>query len=74
VAHLDRAIADRIGRLQARDDLTGGKGRNLEFVVGRFGDRLGEDFASAIDRLSPQVENPHRDHVRHAASSRRLIL
>ena len=49
VAHLDGAVLHRVGSGKAGHDLAGGKNLNLEFVVGRFSHRLGEDLRRAID-------------------------
>ena len=51
VAHLDRSVRDGIQHLQAGDDFAGGKGLDLEFVVGDLGDALAEIFAAAIERI-----------------------
>ena len=51
MAHLDRAVGDRIERLEARHDLAGGEDLDLELVVGRLGDRFGEDLGGAVDRI-----------------------
>ena len=51
VAHLDRAALHRIGGLQAGHDLARSKDLDLEFVVGRLGDRLGESFRRSVDRV-----------------------
>jgi len=67
VAHLDGAALHRVGRLQARHDLARGKDLNLEPVVARLGDRLGEGFRRAIDgierfwiaRCQPPLELRH---------------
>src|SRR6202022_1317997 len=49
VTHFDRAALHRIGGLEPRDDLAGSENLDLKFVVGRFGNRLGEGFRSAED-------------------------
>jgi hypothetical protein len=51
VRRLDRAVAGRIERLQRRHHLARGEHLNLEFVVGEFGDLLGEILGAAIDRI-----------------------
>ena len=51
VAHLDGAVLHGIGRLQARHDLARGKDLNLEPVVARLGDGLGESFRRAVERI-----------------------
>ena len=51
VAHLDGAVLHRIGGCERRHDFAGGENLDLEFVVGRFGDRLGEHFRRAVDRV-----------------------
>src|SRR5262249_31456913 len=60
-AHLDRAVADGVQHLQARNDFASGEDLNLEPVVGDFGDMLSEVFAAAvkrIERLRPACRQP----------------
>src|SRR5262249_62063243 len=49
VTHLDGAAGRGIDGLQAGNDLAGGKDLDLEAVVGRFGDCLGENLGGAVD-------------------------
>src|SRR5205814_1054681 len=49
VAHLDRAALDGVEHLQARDDLAGGEGLDLEAVVGDLRHALAAVLASAIE-------------------------
>src|SRR5215470_7645643 len=51
VAHLDRAVPDRVEHLQAGDDFAGGERLDLELVVGDVGHPLGKIFAAAIERI-----------------------
>jgi hypothetical protein len=51
VAHLDRALADLVGRFKARRDFACGKDLDLEFVVGGFGDVFGKRLRRAIDGI-----------------------
>ena len=49
MAHLDGAVADRVGDLRRADDFAGGEGLDLELAVGRFRHELGDDFGGAVD-------------------------
>src|SRR5262249_24606611 len=51
VAQLDAAGRNRVGGLQPRHDFAGGKGLDLELVVGRLGNVFGEVFRSAVERV-----------------------
>ncbi len=51
MAHLDRAVGDGVGDLQAGDDFAGREHLQLELVVRHVGDGLGEDFGRAEDRV-----------------------
>jgi len=51
LAHLDGAVLHRIEHLEARDNLAGSEGADLELVVGRFGYDLGEVLDPAEQRV-----------------------
>ena len=51
MAHLDGAVLHGIEHLQAGNDFAGGKGLDLEFVVGGFGHELGHQFDAAPQRV-----------------------
>src|SRR5262245_43506000 len=51
VAHLDRATLNGVGCLQARYDLAWGEDLDLEAVIARLADRLGESFRRAVDGI-----------------------
>ena len=61
VAHLDGAVLHRVEHLQAGHDFAGREDLDLEFVVGHFGDALGEIFAAAIERI--ERLRPARRHA-----------
>src|SRR5690606_847489 len=47
LAAFDGPLPDRVGDLERRHDFAGGKGAELELVVGRLGDALGDLFRPA---------------------------
>ena len=47
----DGAILHGIEDLQARHDFAGGKGLDLEFVVGGFADHFGHLLGAAVQRV-----------------------
>ncbi len=49
LCHLDRGDADGIERLEAGDELAGGKGLDLEFVVGGLRHVFREGLRGAVD-------------------------
>ena len=51
MAHLDGAVLHGVEQLQAGHDLARREHLDLKLVVGRFGDRLGEDLGAAIERI-----------------------
>ena len=56
VTHLDRAVLNGVERLQRRHDFAAGENLDLEFAVGRVGDKFREGQAGAeqrIERLRP---------------------
>src|SRR5205085_10917329 len=63
------AGAHRIERLQAGDDLAGRKGGDLEFSVGRFGDRS-EEHTSELQSQSNLVCRLLLEKKNHSLSSR----
>ena len=73
VPALDRLVLDGIDDLQTRNDLAGRKDANLELVVGKGRDALGEELAGAIDRVERLGEARRHAplHLGHRLGNRR---
>src|SRR5664279_3311530 len=69
----DGAVLHGIEDLQAGNDFAGGKGLELEFIIGGFADRLGHLLGAAmqrIQRLRPACRHAPFD-LRHRLRNRR---
>ena len=51
MAHLDGAVADRVGNLRRADDFACGERLDLELAVRGFVDELRDDFGRAVDGI-----------------------
>ena len=74
MAHLDRATLHRIGRLQTRHDLAGGKNLNLELIVAGLGNCVGEGFPGSVNGVERfgKARGQSPPEFRHGLRNRRL--
>ncbi len=51
IAHLDRAVRNRVEHLQAGNQFTGGKRLDLKAIVGDFSNAFAKEFAATVKRI-----------------------